>query len=131
MDLGGIAKGFAVDRAIATLRSRGVRAASVNAGGDVRLIGRPQAICVRASNGGVRLAGTLANGAIATSGTEIIIDAGARMPLHGRCVYSVVAPTCIVADALTKAVAKCEHTNAPWLAAIGAFAFVTAHPMAV
>jgi thiamine biosynthesis lipoprotein len=39
LDLGGYAKGLAVDRAIAALRSRGVTAALVNAGGDVRAIG--------------------------------------------------------------------------------------------
>jgi FAD:protein FMN transferase len=39
LDLGGIAKGFAVDRAIAVLRTHGVREALVNAGGDMRVIG--------------------------------------------------------------------------------------------
>ena len=39
LDLGGYAKGLAVDRAIAALRGRGVRDALVNAGGDVRAIG--------------------------------------------------------------------------------------------
>jgi thiamine biosynthesis lipoprotein len=39
LDLGGYAKGLAVDRAVAALRARGVRDAWVNAGGDVRAIG--------------------------------------------------------------------------------------------
>jgi FAD:protein FMN transferase len=39
VDLGGIAKGYAIDRAVAVLRQAGVRHASVNAGGDLRLIG--------------------------------------------------------------------------------------------
>jgi len=39
LDLGGYAKGLAVDRAIAALRARGVGSALVNAGGDVRAIG--------------------------------------------------------------------------------------------
>ncbi len=39
LDLGGYAKGLAVDRAIAALRARGVSSALVNAGGDVRAIG--------------------------------------------------------------------------------------------
>jgi len=38
--LGGIAKGFAVDRAMAVLRSRGVRSAILTAGGDTALLGR-------------------------------------------------------------------------------------------
>ncbi len=40
LDLGGIAKGYAVDKAIAILKSHGVASALVNAGGDVRVIGR-------------------------------------------------------------------------------------------
>src|SRR5215468_9986751 len=39
IDLGGIAKGFAVDRAIAALQSHGVRSAMVNAGGDLAAFG--------------------------------------------------------------------------------------------
>jgi FAD:protein FMN transferase len=39
IDLGGIAKGYAVDRAIERLREMGIRHAMVNAGGDTRLLG--------------------------------------------------------------------------------------------
>lgn len=39
VDLGGIAKGYAVDRAIAVLRARGITQASVGAGGDSRILG--------------------------------------------------------------------------------------------
>jgi thiamine biosynthesis lipoprotein len=39
IDLGGIAKGYAVDRSIETLRGMGIRHAMVNAGGDTRLLG--------------------------------------------------------------------------------------------
>jgi hypothetical protein len=39
LDLGGIAKGFAVDVAMATLRARGVREGTVSAGGDLRTMG--------------------------------------------------------------------------------------------
>ena len=39
IDLGGIAKGFAVDRAIDALRDHGCAAAEVNAGGDLRVFG--------------------------------------------------------------------------------------------
>lgn len=43
IDLGGIAKGFAVDRAIAILREHGITSAAVNAGGDMYLLGqRPE-----------------------------------------------------------------------------------------
>ena len=39
IDLGGIAKGYAVDRAIELLKARGIRHATVSAGGDSRLLG--------------------------------------------------------------------------------------------
>lgn len=39
INLGGIAKGYAVERAVAILRERGVQYASVSAGGDSRLLG--------------------------------------------------------------------------------------------
>lgn len=39
IDLGGLAKGYAVERAADLLRQRGVRHGSVNAGGDTRLLG--------------------------------------------------------------------------------------------
>jgi len=43
VDLGGIAKGYAVDRAIAVLKEHGVTSAAVNAGGDMYLLGqRPE-----------------------------------------------------------------------------------------
>ncbi len=42
VDLGGIAKGFAIDQAIEVLRRFGVTHASVNAGGDIRLLGDHQ-----------------------------------------------------------------------------------------
>jgi FAD:protein FMN transferase len=40
IDLGGFAKGIAVDRGIALLRARGIEHAIINAGGDLRAIGR-------------------------------------------------------------------------------------------
>jgi len=44
VDLGAIAKGYAVDQAIAALKSQGIASALVNAGGDMRMIGpRPGA----------------------------------------------------------------------------------------
>ncbi len=40
IDLGGIAKGYIIDRAVETLRRRGIRNGLVNAGGDIRAFGR-------------------------------------------------------------------------------------------
>jgi FAD:protein FMN transferase len=40
LDLGGIAKGYATDKAIEVLKNKGITSALVNAGGDVRVIGQ-------------------------------------------------------------------------------------------
>jgi thiamine biosynthesis lipoprotein len=39
LDLGGVAKGYATDKAIEVLKAKGITSALVNAGGDVRVIG--------------------------------------------------------------------------------------------
>ncbi len=74
IDLGAFAKGEAVDRAITLLRSRGVENAIVNAGGDLRAIGRhgerPWKIGVREPRG----PGILA--AIQVSGDETVFTSG-------------------------------------------------------
>ncbi len=126
LDFGGIAKGFAVDRAIAVLRAEGVRRASVNAGGDLRVMGdAAQPVHVRdpADPHLLHLAGFLANGAIATSGTDTAIDIATRQPVGDGRTWSVIAPRCIVADALTKVVAQTGRTQAPWLTRFGATAW--------
>jgi len=73
LDFGGIAKGYAIDLACDTLRSRGVENAIVNAGGDLRVFGmhgpRPWRIAVRNPSGGI--IGALESGtdeAVFTSG---------------------------------------------------------------
>ena len=67
LDLGGIAKGFAVDRAIHELRREGCTQGTVNAGGDLRRFGPiPQPIHLRRRDGLVKVA-ELRCGALATS----------------------------------------------------------------
>lgn len=60
IDLGGIAKGYAVDRAITTLKSIGIKSAIVNTGGDLRAIGdkgeRAWSIGVLSPDGGGAIA---------------------------------------------------------------------------
>ncbi|HEX7689059.1 MAG TPA: FAD:protein FMN transferase, partial [Burkholderiaceae bacterium] len=46
LDLGGVAKGFAVDRTIEALRAHGIAQADVNAGGDLRVLGEPRPVHV-------------------------------------------------------------------------------------
>jgi thiamine biosynthesis lipoprotein len=104
LDLGGIAKGYAVDRAVDILRARGVRAALVNAGGDLRAFGdRPWPIDIRHPEAAPlrqRLQ-RLKEGAVATSvnGDEFVPKH--RAPSRWRCAC-VQARDCMTADALTK-----------------------------
>jgi thiamine biosynthesis lipoprotein len=108
LDLGGIAKGYAVDRAIDILRARGATQACVNAGGDLRVYGaRAEPVYLRAGYGQHPIV-ELANAAIATSAAAI----GRASHLHGvtgnrvggGASVSVVADRCVIADALTKVV---------------------------
>ncbi len=124
IDLGGIAKGYAVDRAAAALRARGFDRALVNVGGDLYALGRapagePWNIGIRSPRDPSRLAGTLdlADGAVATSGDYFqyfdyaghryhhILDPGTAAPrLVTTHSVSVTATTCMAADAAATAV---------------------------
>ena len=69
LDLGGIAKGHAIDAAVRALQRAGCTAAWVNAGGDLRVYG-DVALPVHlrdAQHGGVRPLGQLRDGALASS----------------------------------------------------------------
>lgn len=88
IDLGGIAKGYAVDRAIAIVQQMGVTRASVSAGGDSRVIGnrhgRPWLIGIKnpRSEDDVAITLPLEDCAISTSGDyeRFFIDSeGARV----------------------------------------------------
>ncbi|MGC1860971.1 MAG: FAD:protein FMN transferase [Methylocystis sp.] len=140
LDFAGIAKGFAVDRAISVLRRHGVRRASVNAGGDMRVIGdEARLIYIRHPTSPKLLspAGSLQNGAIATSGAaatrrsvrgcevSALVASKTRKPVIDGAAYSVVAPTCVVADALTKVLVQVKRTDAACFATFGAVALVT------
>lgn len=119
LDLGGIAKGYAVDCAIGALQDAGMEAGRVNAGGDLRLFGgAAEPIHVRHPHTATCLLPLcqLSEGAVATSATyysarEVdgravspLIDAATRQPCAGARSVSVLAERCAVADALTKVV---------------------------
>ncbi len=120
IDLGGIAKGYAVDLAIASLRRAGVPQACVNAGGDLRFYGRePRRIGVRdpADPARLRLLPPLLQGAVASSCVADTRHRHGRTwrsplvdPRSGRACaatgsVTVLARSCLHADALTKPVA--------------------------
>jgi len=122
LDLGGIAKGYAMDEAYAVLRRAGLPRAMVEAGGDIRLgdpppdrpgwhialtplddpHGRPESYLV------------LSRVAVSTSGDSMqfveiggrryshIVDPRTGMALTDHSRVTVVAPAGITADALTK-----------------------------
>ena len=108
LDLGGIAKGFAVDRAVAVMRSAGAVSGMVNAGGDLRVFGRePQPVQIRDPLDPLRAAGTvfLRDRALATSGLYFapeLFDGRSGEPMQENVSVTVGAADCLTADALTK-----------------------------
>jgi FAD:protein FMN transferase len=133
IDLGGIAKGYAVDRAIEVLRAHGATQACVNAGGDLRVYG-PRAERVHLRTAGTGLAPLLEISDGAVAGSEISMMANTAPHVHGRArtrivgcqSVSVVAPRCIIADALTKVVLGADEDCPRILAEFGATAGVAA-----
>ncbi|MGH8259726.1 MAG: FAD:protein FMN transferase [Steroidobacteraceae bacterium] len=126
IDLGGIAKGFAVDRAIEALRRDGIESAVVNAGGDLRCFGDPQPLYVRESDdpGVLRIAGELRDGAAATSADsfrpQALVDPAGRRCTSWHRSVTVLARDCMSADALTKVVALAPDEAARVLRHFGA-----------
>jgi FAD:protein FMN transferase len=140
IDLGGIAKGYAVDRAVESLRAWGVRNALVTAGGDLYALGHspegdPWQIGIQSPFSDGRLAETLplADGAIATSGDyqryfdhegrryHHLLDPRTAEP-HRAPVHSVTvaASSCMTADAAATAIFGCSPADAHHLLAVAA-----------
>ncbi|MFQ5571333.1 MAG: FAD:protein FMN transferase [Rhodothermales bacterium] len=124
LDVGGIAKGFAVDEALTVLQSFGLVCALVDGGGDIR-VGEPppgeggwriELSTVDAAGHLVQEERVLARSAIATSGDTYrflevdgtrfshILDPRTGMGLKHGSLVTVIAPTGIQADALASAV---------------------------
>lgn len=119
IDLGGIAKGYAVDCAIRALQHAGISAGRVNAGGDLRVFGEAaETIHVRHPAEATQLLPLcqLHEGAVATSASYYsqrqnkgrvitpLIHATMRQPCTDTRSVSVLADHCMLADALTKVV---------------------------
>jgi thiamine biosynthesis lipoprotein len=123
LDLGGIACGYGVDRAVAVLRAWGIRDGYINASGDIYALGtaddgEPWKVGVRSPSDPTAIVATipLSDGAIATSGDyeqffdyggrrySHILDPGTaeprRTPVHS---VTISAPTCLAADAASTA----------------------------
>jgi thiamine biosynthesis lipoprotein len=138
LDLDGIAKGFAVDRAVDILAGESARG-GVNAGGDLRCFGEfTQPLFVRSplAGGALLCVGRMTAGSFATSDSRAEADSGPRPASPGirdprpgarplrRMTVGVAAEQCIVADALTKVVAVAPEAASPILAAYGASAWI-------
>jgi thiamine biosynthesis lipoprotein len=134
LGLGGIAKGYGVDRAMAVLMQHGVEHALVNAGGDMKLLGRrfgePWEVAIKhPRNRELAIAALrLSNVSVVTSGDyerffeldgrryHHIIDPRTGYPATGALAATVVAPQAEMADAL--ATALCVMETEPALALI-------------
>ena len=141
LDLGGIAKGYGVDRAAEALRRAGVRQAIVNVGGDLYALGggpdgEPWRIGIRSPDDPSRLAAEIdaRDAAVATSGDYLqyfshngrryhhlldpLTGAPRLTPVHSVTIW---ADTCLTADAAATAIygmspsraAQVLHAHAP------------------
>ncbi len=121
LDLGGIAKGYAVDMAIEELQRMGISNAMVNAGGDLRVLGgnslnNSWVIGVQHPGAypGLLCRLSLTDKAVATSGDyyrhsrpdlshHLIIDPHRNKPARGSLSATVIANRALTADALATA----------------------------
>lgn len=132
LDLGGVAKGFAVDQAVAVLEQHGCDSGMVNAGGDLRCFGQsPRSVHVRNPEQPAQLLllANLQNRALATSARLSTMEMTPHLPVRTgvqeqqwRGSVSVMAADCMTADALTKFVIACGRTDHPLLADFNAHA---------
>ncbi len=145
LDLGGIAKGYAVDRAVAAMQAAGAAAGLVNAGGDLAGFGADwpvtlvdprtrapaAAVVLRdealATSAGVRGGGALRDRRLRGHGGSWRGSRGggldfAHLPgrAPGRTSATVAAPRCLDADALAKLVIADHPLAAACLAHAGA-----------
>lgn len=122
INLGGIAKGYVVERGIDLLRHRGIENAIVTAGGDSRLLGdrrgRPWMIGIRdpRNDGQVAISIPLADEAVSTSGDyeryfdengvryHHIIKPSTGEPASGVHSATVFGPDAVITDALSTSV---------------------------
>jgi FAD:protein FMN transferase len=122
INLGGIAKGYAVERGVGILRELGVRHAIVTAGGDSRLLGdrrgQPWMVGVRdpRKDGKVAIRMPLENEAISTSGDyeryfeedgkryHHILQPATGEPANGVHSATIVGPDAVITDALSTSV---------------------------
>lgn len=126
LDLGGIAKGYAIEKAVEVMRSFGAAGGIVDVGGDIRCFGQTKAwkIGLQAPDdadnnligGNLTLVLELSDSAVATSGDyrrfvliegkkySHIIDRTTAEACEGLSSVTIIAPNAAAADALATAV---------------------------
>jgi thiamine biosynthesis lipoprotein len=123
VDLGGIAKGFIVDKAVERLKNKGVKSALINAGGDIYCLGSKKdgsdwmVGIEHPRKKGIFATLKLKDKAVATSGDyqnyflagdkrySHIFDPRTGYPVENNCIsVTVIAPNCTTADALATAI---------------------------
>ncbi len=126
LDLGGIAKGYGVDRAVDALRRHGIEHALVNVGGDLYALGRspdgdPWQIGVRSPVAPQQLAGTIAltDAAVATSGDYEQFFAYRGRVYHHLLDPATAAPRTSSMHSVTVQAASCMSADAGATAAFG------------
>lgn len=132
IDLGGVAKGYGVDRAVEALRRRGISQALVNVGGDLYAMGTsedgdPWKVGIRSPFDPSGLVDTLemSEGAVATSGDYLqyfdykgrryhhLLDPVTGAPRESRThSVTVTAARCVTADAAATTVFGMPETQA-------------------
>lgn len=129
LDLGGIAKGFAVDQALDLIKSTGIAIACVNGGGDIAVGDPPpgkEGWTIGIAAASPKLSNrtlVLSNMAVATSGdlfqfVEIdgvryshIVDPRTGYGLTNSAAVTVIAPSCSLADGMASAISVLGTTE--------------------
>jgi thiamine biosynthesis lipoprotein len=137
IDVGGIAKGYAVDRAVMALKNCGVASGIVNAGGDLYVFGDPQPIHIRHPESAslVFPLGAVCDLAVASSSgcfserrasdaADALIEPRRNLCVNWRRGLTVIASRCMIADALTKVVRLAPRRAKQILSHFGAQALV-------
>ncbi|MBI1734419.1 MAG: FAD:protein FMN transferase [Candidatus Rokubacteria bacterium] len=126
IDLGGIAKGYAVDRAAGALRARGIERALVNVGGDLYALGEMERgsgwrVGIQAPDEPARIveALTVADQAIATSGDYFQFFEHAGRRYHHLLDPRTGEPRRTPVRSVTIAAATCMDADAAATAAFG------------
>ena len=131
IDLGGIAKGHAVDMAVAALQAAGATQGIVNAGGDLRVFGEmPETVWLRGADGTLVSSIVARDEAVASSsnslfrrqarGRQVSPHIGrAGLPVISDHTATVIAPDCAMADAMTKIAMADRALAEHMLAALG------------